>query len=105
MLSWIDYYTVWCKVNNVQFGGYNEVPVQAFEKQIPVSGLGRELGEMLLFMDEFGYTGGEEGVVLAQDVSSVRQHILKRRSSRIAARRPVPTDFMGRVCQVEGCVV
>lgn len=72
MLSWSDYYKVWCEVNKVPFGGYDEVPVEIFEKYIPVPGLGKELGEMLLFMDEFGYTGGEEGVVHAQDVGSIR---------------------------------
>lgn len=69
MLSWNDYLKVWCDVNKVPFGGYDEIPVETYEKYIPVPGLGKELGEMWLFADEFGYTGGEEGVVHPQDVS------------------------------------
>ncbi len=72
MLSWTDYLKVWCEVNKVPFGGYDEVPIQAFEKYMPVPDLGREMGEMFLFFDEFGYTGGEEGVVNAKDVSTRR---------------------------------
>lgn len=68
MLSWSGYFKVWCEVNKVPFGGYDEISVQAFEEHIPVPGLGKELGEMFRFMDEFGYTGGEEDVVRAQDV-------------------------------------
>ncbi|KAM0801609.1 hypothetical protein BDR22DRAFT_880370 [Usnea florida] len=68
MVTWNDYLKVWCEINKVPFGGYDELPLEAYEKHIPMPGLGRELGEMFLFMDEFGYTGGED-VVLAQDVS------------------------------------
>ena len=70
VLSWSDLFKVWCEVNNVPFGGYDETPVEVFEKYMPVPDLRKELGEMFLFFDEFGYTGGEEGVVHAQDVSS-----------------------------------
>ena len=59
-------------MNNVPFGGYDEMPVEVYEKYMPVPDLGKEMGEMLLFFEEFGYTGGEEGVVHAQDVSPVR---------------------------------
>ncbi|MCJ1479474.1 hypothetical protein MMC13_008160 [Lambiella insularis] len=68
MLSWADYLKVWCEVNKVPFGGYDEIPIDVFEKYIPVPGFGRELGEMFLFMDEFGYDGGDPSVVHAQDV-------------------------------------
>ena len=68
MISWNDYLKVWCEVHKVPFGGYDELPLEVYEKYIPMPGLGRELGEMFSFMDEFGYTGGED-VVLAQDVS------------------------------------
>ena len=37
---------------------------------LPIPDLGPEMGEMFLYFDEFGYTGGEAGVVLAQDVRS-----------------------------------
>ncbi len=72
MLSWTDYLKVWCEVNKVPFGGYDELPLQTFEKYMPVPDLGREMGEMFLFFDECGYTGGEEGVVNAQEVSPRR---------------------------------
>ena len=62
---------MWCEVSNVPFGGYDEISIETYEKDVLVPGLGKELGEMLLFMDEFGYTGGEEGVVHAQDVRSI----------------------------------
>lgn len=78
MLSWADFFKVWCEVNKVPFGGYDEIPVETYEKYVPVPGLGKELGEMFLFMDEFGYTGGEEGVVHAQDVGSLLWDISKR---------------------------
>jgi hypothetical protein len=32
--------------------------------------LGKEIGEMMLFIDEFGFTGGEENVVFPEDVSN-----------------------------------
>ena len=70
MLSWIDVIKIWCQIHKVPFGGYDEIPFEAYEKYLPIPGLGKELGEMFLFMDEFGYTGGEEGVVHAQDVGS-----------------------------------
>lgn len=41
-----------------------------FEKFFPIPGLGRELGEMMAFMDEFGYAGDWE-IVLPEQVSSV----------------------------------
>ena len=68
MITWNDYLKVWCEIHKIPFGGYDELPLEAYEKYIPMPGLGRELGEMFMFMDEFGYTGGED-VVLAQDVS------------------------------------
>ena len=71
MLSFADCLKVWCEVNKVPFGGYQEMPIEVFEKHIPVPGLGRELGEMFLFMDEFGYDGSDPSVVHAQDVSQV----------------------------------
>ena len=70
MLSWIGMFKTWCKVNQVPFNGYDETSLEAFEKMLPPE-LGQEMGEMFLYFDEFGYTGGEEGVVLAQDVSPV----------------------------------
>jgi hypothetical protein len=71
MLSWTKYLKIWCEVNKVPFGAYDEVPLETFEKSIPVPGVGRELGEMMAFFDEFGYVGGET-VVHAGDVSHSR---------------------------------
>ena len=70
MLSWIDMFKTWCKVNRVPFNGYDETSLEAFLKLVPVPDLGLEMGEMFLYFDDFGYTGGEEGVVQAKDVSS-----------------------------------
>lgn len=70
MLSWTDLLKVWCEVNEVPFGGFASVPVEVFQNFIPVPGLGREIGEMMAFMDEFGYAGGDESVILPGDVSS-----------------------------------
>ena len=69
MLSWSDFIKVWCEVNKVPFGGYDETPLEVFEKHSPIPDLGQEIGEMFSFFDEFGYTGGEQGVVQATDVS------------------------------------
>jgi len=41
-----------------------------FDRFFPIPGLGRELGEMMEFMDEFGYVGGDSSVVLPLEVSS-----------------------------------
>lgn len=70
MLSWSDLVKVWCEVNKVPFGGYEEIPIETYEKFMPIPDLGTEMGEMFLFFDEFGYTGGEEGVESAKDVGS-----------------------------------
>lgn len=77
MLSWIDFYKVWCEVKKVPFGGYDEMPLQVFESDMPTPHLGTELAEMFLFFEEFGYTGGEEGIVNASDVSIVGGEITK----------------------------
>jgi hypothetical protein len=69
MLSWTDQLKLWCKTNGVSFGGFNELSVEKFEMILPIPGLGRELGEMMAFMDESGYTGGDPNVTLPQDVS------------------------------------
>ena len=67
-LSWTDYLRVWCEVNNVPFGDYDEIPIETFEQNFPLPGLGKEYGEMFRFIDEFGYTGGDPSVVHAEDV-------------------------------------
>lgn len=69
MLSWTECLEIWCKVNKVSFGGYHELTLEAFSQYMPIPGLGRELGEMMAFFDEFGYCGSDATVVLPQDVS------------------------------------
>jgi hypothetical protein len=68
MISWSDMLKVWCEANKVQFGGFDPLSVDQFERFIPVPGLGRELGEMFAFMDEFGYAGVDTNVVLPSEV-------------------------------------
>jgi hypothetical protein len=70
MISWTDQLKVWCEFNNVPFGGFDSLPIDVFDRFFPIPGLGRELGEMMEFMDEFGYVGGDSSVVLPLEVSS-----------------------------------
>jgi len=56
----------------LKYGGLNETTLEQFEKFIPVPGLGKEIGEMMLFEAEFGYNGGDPSVVLPGDVSLSR---------------------------------
>ena len=60
MISWSDQLKVWCEHNKVAFGGFDPLSVDIFARFIAVPGLGRELGEMFAFMDDFGYAGGED---------------------------------------------
>ena len=57
MLSYTSQLEIWCRVNKVPFGGFDELSIEMFETFFPVPDLGRELGEMMAFMDEFGYAG------------------------------------------------
>jgi len=68
MISWTDYLKIWCEVLKVPFGGYDEIPLDKFIASFPAPGAGREFGEMLAFMDEFGYDGGDPSVVHAGDL-------------------------------------
>jgi hypothetical protein len=79
MISWSEMLKVWCECNKVQFGGFDPLSVDQFERFIPVLGLGRELGEMFAFMDDFGYAGGDPDVVFPSEVyfhSSVRRPLI-----------------------------
>lgn len=60
---------LWCEANQVPFGGFIPVPVDVFARFIPVPGLGMEIGEMMAFMDEYGYDGGDPSVVHPGNVS------------------------------------
>lgn len=68
MISWSGMLKVWCEHNKVPFGGFDPLSVDMFERFLPIPGLGRELGEMMAFMDEFGYDGSDESVVLPTEV-------------------------------------
>lgn len=70
MLSYTSQLEIWCRVNKVPFGGFDELFIDMFEKFFPVPGLGRELGEMMAFMDEFGYAGDWD-TVLPEHVSGI----------------------------------
>jgi hypothetical protein len=93
MLSWTDYLKVWCEVNNVPFGGYDAVPLQGFISFMP-PGLGQELGEMLAFMDEFGYDGGDPSVVQASELgvplTSWADYVKKQDWSSVLNAEPQP---------------
>ena len=70
-LSWTEYLKIWCDINKVPFGGFDPIPLGVFEKVVPIPGLGKEMGEMLAFMDEFGYDGGDPAIVHPKDVSKL----------------------------------
>ncbi|RDL39342.1 NAD(P)-binding Rossmann-fold containing protein [Venustampulla echinocandica] len=62
-----DQFKLWCKIHKLPYGGFDVMTVDQFDKILPIPGLGREIGEMMLFGDEFGWGGGED-VVLPQDL-------------------------------------
>ncbi|KAH7417677.1 NmrA-like family protein [Cadophora sp. MPI-SDFR-AT-0126] len=66
MLSYTSQMEIWCRINKVPFGGFDELSIDVFENFFPVPGLGRELGEMMAFMDEFGYAGDWDVVLPEQ---------------------------------------
>lgn len=68
MISYSDQLKVWCEHNKVPLGGFDPLSVVQFERFTPVPGLGRELGEMMAFMDEFGYGGDDPNAVLPSEV-------------------------------------
>ena len=70
MLSWKEFLRVWCRTQNVQYGGYDEVCLEDFAKNSPMGYyLGLEFAEMFALMDTPGYDGGDPSVVLPKDVS------------------------------------
>ncbi|TVY83394.1 NmrA-like family domain-containing protein [Lachnellula suecica] len=68
-MSWAAQFKSWCEMNGLRYGGLYEITLEQFEKFIPVPGLGREIGEMMLFEGEFGYDGGDASVILPGDLS------------------------------------
>jgi hypothetical protein len=43
MMSRTDHLKLWCEVNKVPFGGFDEIPLENYEKFFPVPGLGGKL--------------------------------------------------------------
>ena len=93
------------------FGGYDEIPFDAYVENMPVPDLGLEFADMFAFMDEFGYTGGEEGVVHVQDVRPAIAHdhdhdfcIRSFAKQRVAARGSMPADYVGGACEGGACL-
>jgi hypothetical protein len=72
-MSWETYIETWCASQGVSAGKYREHTIEQYEELLP-GGLGREFGENVLFAQEFGYDGGEEGVVRPEQVSFVPNH-------------------------------
>lgn len=68
MVSYTHQLKTWCNVNKVPVGGFDALPIDVFDRFFPIPGLGRELGEMMAFMDEFGYAGGDPDVVFPSEV-------------------------------------
>ncbi|KAJ0418533.1 putative NAD dependent epimerase/dehydratase [Aspergillus carlsbadensis] len=62
MMSWETYIETWCARQGVPVGQYKGHTIEEYEELLP-GGLGREFGENVLFAQEFGYDGREEGVV------------------------------------------
>ena len=57
------------KVSGVEVN-YRQINLEDMERIAP-GGLGREVGESGLFVEEFGWTGGEEGILDPKDVSVI----------------------------------
>ncbi|KAF8857608.1 NAD(P)-binding protein [Acephala macrosclerotiorum] len=82
MISWSDQLMAWCEVNKVPFGGFDSVPIEVFDSFFPTPGLGRELGEMMAFMEEFGYVGDLDVVLPGKlenppELTSWREYVEK----------------------------
>jgi hypothetical protein len=75
MMSWDTYIETWCASQGVPVGKYREHTTKEYEEFLP-GGLGREFGENVLFAQEFGYDGCEEGVVRPEEVGFVPNHII-----------------------------
>lgn len=61
MLSWREYTALWSRILGVE-ATYYEVPTTDLAKELP-EGLERELPEMALYMEEFGYDGGDPSII------------------------------------------
>jgi len=69
MLSWKECLKIWCKTQDVPYGGFDEIPLEAYVKGSPMGpDLGLEFGEMFAYMDDPGYDGGDPSVILPKDL-------------------------------------
>ncbi|KAK0640028.1 NmrA-like family domain-containing protein 1 [Lasiodiplodia hormozganensis] len=66
MLSWREYTALWSRILGVK-ATYREVSMADLAKELP-EGLERELPEMTLYMEEFGYDGGDPSVIHPTDL-------------------------------------
>jgi len=94
IMSWTEHLQIWCEVNNVPFGGFDEIPLEKYEKFIPVPDLGRKIGEIMLFINEFGYCGGDPSVVLLRDVGYTAPAILILLITILSAWSSLPFDHL-----------
>lgn len=67
MLSWKEYCELWGKILGVSCR-YEEMTVSEWQKIMP-GPIGKEIGDMWVYLSEFGYDGHDPGVVLPKDVS------------------------------------
>jgi hypothetical protein len=67
MLTVRELLSLWGEVNKVQTR-YEQISLEGYAKPLP-PGLGIELGEMMLYIDEFGYVGDGQGYIDWKDVS------------------------------------
>ncbi|KAI0063072.1 NAD(P)-binding protein [Artomyces pyxidatus] len=81
MMSLNTWAALWGRIRGVR-AYYKELTVAEYDERITlVPGLGRELGEMYAYSAEFGYDGGEEGVIpmteleLERPVTSMEEYI------------------------------
>ncbi|KPM38494.1 hypothetical protein AK830_g8054 [Neonectria ditissima] len=90
-LSWSEYASLWGKVNGVTCN-FHPLDRKVLEDMIP-GGIGEELADMLEYIGEFGYTGGDLSIVRPKDlgvdvpVSTVEQY-MKEQDCRIIMSKP-----------------
>jgi hypothetical protein len=72
MLTVREALEMWGRTNGLTTR-YDQLTLQEYEKLFP-PGLGRELGEMMLYIDEYGYVGDGEGFTDWKDVSYLNPH-------------------------------
>ena len=99
MISWKDYIKLWCEIQGVPNGGYQEITVEDYDKAMP-GGLGREVGEMYAYAGEFGYDGSDPSIIHPKDVSSLSDLMLGYDGTKCSVvGGTVPDDLYRRVFQ------